>query len=63
VLDAALARGVCEKRGSWIGFGSEQLAQGSLATIEYLKANPEITAKIADMVKETPVNPALAKKK
>ena len=63
VLDAALARGVCEKRGSWIGFGTEQLAQGSLATIEYLKSNPEITAKIVEMVKETPVNPALAKKK
>ena len=63
VLDAALARGVCEKRGSWIGFGTEQLAQGSLATIEYLKANPEITARIVELVKETPVNPAPAKKK
>ena len=63
VLDAALARGVCEKRGSWIGFGTEQLAQGSLATIEYLRANPEITARIVELVKETPVNPAPAKKK
>jgi recombination protein RecA len=63
VLDAALVRGVCEKRGSWIGFGTEQLAQGSLATIEYLKANPEVTAKIVEQIKETPVNPALAKKK
>ena len=63
VLDAALARGICEKRGSWIGFGTEQLAQGSLATIEYLKANPETTAKIAELVKATPVNPALVKKR
>ena len=63
VLDAALARGVVEKRGSWLSFGDEQLAQGSLATIEYLKANPETTAKIVDLVKATPVNPALAKKK
>ncbi len=63
VLDAALERGVCEKRGSWISFGDMQLAQGSLATIEYLKANPETTAKIVELVKSTPVNPALAKKK
>jgi len=63
VLDAALNRGIIEKRGSWLSFGDEQLAQGSLATIDYLKANPEITQKIVDLVKETPVNPALAKKK
>ena len=63
VLDAALARGIVEKRGSWLGFGDEQLAQGSLATIEYLKAHPEITEKIVALVKTTPVNPALAKKK
>ena len=63
VLDAALARGVVEKRGSWLSFGDSQLAQGSLATIDYLKANPEVTAKIVELVKSTPVNPALAKKK
>jgi len=63
VLDAALARGIVEKRGSWLSFGDEQLAQGSLATIEYLRANPEVTQKIVDLVKTTPVNPALAKKK
>ncbi len=63
VLDAALARGIVEKRGSWLSFGDEQLAQGSLATIDYLKANPEVAAKIVELVKSTPVNPALAKKK
>ncbi len=63
VLDAALVRGIVEKRGSWLSFGDEQLAQGSLATIEYLKANPEITAKIVELVKTTPVNPTLAKKR
>ena len=63
VLDAALARGVVEKRGSWLSFGDEQLAQGSLATIEYLKANPDVTQKIVELVKTTPVNPALAKKR
>ena len=63
VLDAALARGVVEKRGSWLSFGDSQLAQGSLATIEYLRDNPEVTAKIVEQVKATPVNPSLAKKK
>ena len=63
VLDAALARGIVEKRGSWLSFGDEQLAQGSLATIEYLKANPEITQKIVELVKTTPIDPSLAKKK
>ena len=63
VLDAALARGIVEKRGSWLSFGDEQLAQGSLATIDYLKANPEVTEKIVGLIKSTPVNPALAKKK
>ena len=63
VLDAALSRGIVEKRGSWLSFGDEQLAQGSLATIDYLKANPDVTAKIVELVKTTPVNPALAKKK
>ena len=63
VLDAALARGIVEKRGSWLSFGGEQLAQGSLATIDYLRANPEVTQKIVELVKTTPVNPALAKKK
>ena len=63
VLDAALVRGIIEKRGSWLSFGDENLAQGSLATIEYLKSNPELTAKIVELVKTTPVNPALAKKK
>ncbi len=63
VLDAALARGIVEKRGSWLSFGDVQLAQGALATIDYLREHPEITAKIVELVKSTPVNPALAKKK
>ena len=63
VLDAALARGIVEKRGSWLSFGDTQLAQGSLATIDYLKANPEVTQKIVELVKTTPVNLDAAKKR
>ncbi|MBE6395878.1 MAG: recombinase RecA [Lentisphaerae bacterium] len=63
VLDAALARGVVEKRGSWISYGTEQLGQGSMATIEFLKSHPEITAEIVEKVKSTPVLPGGTRKK
>ena len=52
ILDAAIARGIVEKRGSWFAYGDTQIAQGSLAAIEYLKANPEVTDKIIEEVKK-----------
>lgn len=55
VLDAALARGIVEKRGSWLSYGTEQLAQGTLGAIEFLKSNPEILEEIIEKVKTTPV--------
>ena len=58
VLDAALARGVVEKRGSWLAFGERQLGQGTLAAIEFLKANPELRDEIAVRVRESPAVPA-----
>ena len=64
VLDAALARGIVEKRGSWLSYGSEQLAQGQLATIEFLKTHPETVAEIVEKVKSTPILPGgLVKKR
>ena len=63
VLDAALARGIVEKRGSWLSFGDSQLAQGSLGTIEYLREHPEVTAKIVELVKSAPAAGAATKKK
>ena len=63
VLDAALARGIVEKRGSWIAYGTEQLGQGAIATTQFLKDHPEVVAEIVEKVKVTPVNPALAKKR
>ena len=63
VLDAALVRGIVEKRGSWLSFGDEQLAQGSLATIEYLKANPDVTAKIVEQINGRSAQVASAKGK
>ena len=59
----ALSRGVIEKRGSWFAFGDVQIAQGQLAAIDYLKANPEITDKIIEAVKASPDRVAPAMKK
>ena len=61
VLEAALARGVVEKHGSWLAFGDEQLAQGSLAAIAYLKEHPATVQAIIERVKATSVDPARAK--
>ena len=47
ILDAAIAKGVVEKRGSWLTYGDRQLAQGQLAAIEFLKEHPEIAEGIA----------------
>ena len=58
VLDAALARGIVEKRGSWLAFGERQLGQGTLAAIEFLKVNPELRDEIAARVMESPAVPA-----
>ena len=55
ILDAALARGIVEKRGSWLAYGGENLAQGTLAAIDYLKANPDVAEKIVEEVKATPL--------
>jgi recombination protein RecA len=55
VVDAALQRGVVERRGSWLAFGSEQLGQGALAAIEYLKEHPETLSKIVEAVKSSPI--------
>ena len=63
VLDAALARGVVEKRGSWISYGTEQLGQGTMATMEFLKSHPEVTAAIVEKVKTTPLLPGGVRKK
>ena len=52
ILDAALSRGIVEKRGSWFAYGDTQIAQGSLAAIEYLKSNPEVAEKIVEEVKK-----------
>lgn len=63
VLDAAIARNVVLRRGSWLSFESEQLGQGALAATEFLRTNPEIVEKIIARIKEEPEAASPAKKK
>ena len=52
VIDAAVARGIVEKHGSWLAFGGENIAQGTLAAVDALKANPGLTERLVAAVKE-----------
>jgi len=55
VLDAALARNVVTKRGSWLSFGTEQIGQGQIASTEFLRSHPELVAQIIEKIKAEPV--------
>ena len=57
LIDAAIARGVVEKRGSWLSFGSRQLAQGATAAAAVLAEEPALADEIAKAVKEAPPAP------
>jgi recombination protein RecA len=46
LLDLALEKGIVEKRGSWISYQGNQLAQGRDAAKEALKTNPDLYADI-----------------
>ena len=63
IIDAALARGIVEKRGSWLAFGDTQLAQGQLASIAYLKDHPDVAAAIEEAIKAAPPASASSKSK
>lgn len=52
ILDAALAAGVVNKRGSWLSFENEQIGQGANAATEFLRANPDVAEKIKAKVLE-----------
>ena len=54
VLDAALARGIVNKRGSWLSYGTEQIGQGSIAATEFLRSHPEIVDEIIQKIKSEP---------
>lgn len=52
ILDAALQAGIVQKSGAWFKYGTEQLAQGKDATVEILKKDEKLRAKIVKEVLE-----------
>jgi recombination protein RecA len=51
IMDAAIAAGIVEKRGSWLSCDGEQLGQGRDAAAADLKKNPDLQAKLIELVK------------
>jgi recombination protein RecA len=51
IMDAAIAAGIVEKRGSWLSCDGEQLGQGRDAAAADLKKNPDLQAKLIEKVK------------
>ena len=58
VLDAAVARNIVVKRGSWFSFDSEQIGQGAIAATEFLRSNPDVVDKIIAQINEVPASAA-----
>ncbi len=52
LIDMGIDRGVIEKRGAWLFFDGNQLAQGRDAAREELKRNPEARQKIEGLIRE-----------
>ena len=51
LLDLALEKGILEKRGSWLSYKGNQLAQGRDAAKEALKNDPALYEEIGDAVR------------
>jgi recombination protein RecA len=51
LLDLALEKNILEKRGSWISYKGQQLAQGRDAAKEALKADGKLYAELEETVK------------
>jgi recombination protein RecA len=51
LLDLALEKNILEKRGSWISYKGQQLAQGRDAAKETLKADKKLYAEVEEIVK------------
>lgn len=56
MLDAALDLNVVERRGSWYAYQGDNLAQGRLNTLEYLKTNEDLYKTIEENVRTALAN-------
>ncbi|HMM93151.1 MAG TPA: DNA recombination/repair protein RecA, partial [Bradyrhizobium sp.] len=46
ILDLGVKAGIVEKSGAWFSYDSQRLGQGRENSKAFLKANPDMTAKI-----------------
>jgi recombination protein RecA len=52
ILDLAVSGGIIEKSGAWFAYDGTRIAQGRENAKTYLKANPEVMAKIERKIRE-----------
>ena len=52
LVDLGVKAGVVEKSGAWFSFDSTRLGQGRENSKAFLKANPEVAAKIEKAIRE-----------
>jgi len=52
ILDLGVKAGIVEKSGAWFSYDSQRLGQGRENAKAFLKANPEITAKIEAAIRQ-----------
>jgi recombination protein RecA len=52
ILDLGVKAGVVEKSGAWFSYDSQRLGQGRENSKAFLKANPEMTAKIEALIRQ-----------
>jgi recombination protein RecA len=52
ILDLGVKAGIIEKSGAWFSYDSQRLGQGRENSKTFLKANPDMTAKIEMAIRQ-----------
>ncbi len=52
IVDLGVKAGVVEKSGSWFSYDSQRIGQGRENAKAFLKANPDISAKIESAIRQ-----------
>ena len=58
ILDLATKYELVGKSGSWYSYNDERIGQGREQSMQYLKANPKITAELRQMILDKTINKA-----
>jgi recombination protein RecA len=52
ILDLGVKAGIVEKSGAWFSYDSQRLGQGRENSKAFLRANPDMTAKIEASIRQ-----------